>query len=88
MMENGKFLAGAGRLHLYLSTEEVEDEEGDGKLSYEMGRAPLINLRASKLERDLDYYDKLCGATVCKFRGMECLKMISRRRRFGSCRCC
>lgn len=47
--------------------EAVEQEEGDGEaLNYEMGTAPLINLRASKLERDFDYVEPMC-----KFRGMD-----------------
>ena len=47
-----------------LSKEELEEEEREA--NYEMGTAPLVNLKASKLERDFDYVEPLC-----KFRGMD-----------------
>jgi len=50
-----------------LSKEELEEEEKEEReANYEMGTAPLVNLKASKLERDFDYVEPLC-----KFRGMD-----------------
>eukprot|EP00984_Skeletonema_dohrnii_P014630 scaffold6162_cov93-Skeletonema_dohrnii-CCMP3373.AAC.10 len=47
--------------------EELEDEEKEEReVNYELGTAPLVNLKASKLERDFDYVEPLC-----KFRGMD-----------------
>ena len=45
---------------------ELEEEEGEEEENYEMGTAPLINMRASKLERKFDYV-----VPMCKFRGMD-----------------
>ena len=49
------------------SDEEEEEEKEKVKQQLEMGTAPLVvNLRASKFERDFDYVEPLC-----KFRGMD-----------------
>ena len=46
---------------------ELEEEEGEEEeANYEMGTAPLVNMRASKLERKFDYV-----VPMCKFRGMD-----------------
>ena len=45
--------------------DEGAEEEAVGE-NYEIGTAPLINKRASKLERKFDYVEPLC-----KFRGMD-----------------
>ena len=44
----------------------VEEEDEEEEANYEMGTAPLINSRASKLERKFDYV-----VPMCKFRGMD-----------------
>ena len=44
----------------------VELEEEGEEENYEMGTAPLVNMRASKLERKFDYV-----VPMCKFRGMD-----------------
>ncbi|KAL7498394.1 hypothetical protein ACHAWT_006228 [Skeletonema menzelii] len=45
--------------------DELLEEEGE-EGNYEMGTAPLGNMRASKLEREFDYV-----VPMCKFRGMD-----------------
>ena len=35
-------------------------------MNIDIGTAPMVNMRASKLERDFDYVEPLC-----KFRGMD-----------------
>jgi len=47
--------------------EEGEEEQEERNKNYEIGTAPLINLRASKLERDFDCVVE----PLCKFRGMD-----------------
>ena len=46
-------------------SNEIEGEEGK-EVNYEIGTAPLGNLRASKLEREYDYVEPMCT-----FRGMD-----------------
>ena len=46
--------------------EEEDEGEEEEEANYEMGTAPLINSRASKLERKFDYV-----VPMCKFRGMD-----------------